>query len=82
MILWKCIFTGLLAVLIAAIVLPMSVCVHLSWASPPGEFSIGFDPISAARSPSVWVIAFVVFGLGFYLEYRRLRAPQRSLTRN
>ncbi|MGC9996043.1 MAG: hypothetical protein ABSE79_12025 [Terriglobia bacterium] len=85
MILLKCILAGLLALLIAAIVLPMSVCVYLTWTVHPGhnEAAIGFDPISMARSsPSVWIIAVTIFGLGFYLQYRRLKARQRSPARS
>ena len=85
MIMGKCILSGLLALLIAAIVLPMSVCAYLTWTAHPGknEAAIGFDPISMVRSsPSVWVIAVLIFGLGFYLQYRRLRARQRSSVQN
>ena len=84
MILRKCILAGLLALLIAAIVLPMGVCVYLNWTSHLGENeAIGIDPISMVRhSTSVWIIAVLVFSLGFYLEYRRLKASQRSSARN
>ncbi len=85
MILLKCILAGLLALLTAAIVLPMSVCVYLTWTVHPGhnEAVIGFDPISMARSsPSVWIIAVMIFGLGFYLQFQRLKARQRSPARS
>jgi len=85
MVLGKCILSGLLTLLIAAIVLPMSVCVYLTWTVHPGknEAAIGFDPISMVRhSPSVWVIAVLIFGLGFYLQYRRLKARPRSSVQN
>jgi uncharacterized BrkB/YihY/UPF0761 family membrane protein len=83
MIIGKCILSGLLALLIAAIVLPMSVCAYLTWTVHPAQNeAIGFDPINAARSPTVWIIAVLVFGLGFYLQYRRLKARQRSPTQN
>lgn len=85
MILLKSMFAGLLALFVAAIVLPMSVCVYITWTVHPrhNEASIGFDPISMARSsPSVWIIAVLVFGLGFYLQYRRLKARQRSPARS
>jgi len=69
MILRKCTLAGLLALLIAAIVLPMGVCVYFSWALHPGgnEF-IGFNLTAATRSPSVWIIAVLAFSLGFDLE--------------
>ena len=84
MIFLKSIFAGLLAVLIAAIVLPVSVCVYLTWTAHPGNNeAIGFDPISMVRSsPYLWIIPVLVFGLGFYLEYTRLKARQRSSARN
>jgi hypothetical protein len=75
----------MLALLIAAIVLPMSVCVYLTWTVHPGRngAAIGFDPVSMMRhSPSVWIIAVLVFGLGFYMQYRRLKAQQRSSAGN
>ncbi len=85
MFLLKSVFAGLLALFIAAIVLPMTVCVYLTWTVHPAhnEVAIGFDPISLVRSfPSVWIIAVMIFGLGFYLQYRRLKARQRSPARS
>ena len=82
MTLMKSLFAGLLAVLIAAIVLPMVIPMvaglYLSSRLPPnksGEVTVGFDPVAAAKSPVSWIIAAVVFSLGFYWEYRRLKAP-------
>jgi hypothetical protein len=81
----KCILAGLLALLITAIVLPMSVCVYFTWTIHPDKneaATFGFDPVAAARSPTVWIIAVLVFGFGFYLQYRRLKARQRSPARS
>jgi hypothetical protein len=83
MILLKSIFAGLLALLIAEIVLPVVIPIviglYLSWRLPPEkagrEVAVGFDPVAAARSPVSWIMATIVFGLGFYWEYRRLKAP-------
>jgi hypothetical protein len=78
MILLKSIFAGLLAVFIAAIVLPMGIAGYLTWRLPPDkpgkEVAVGFDPVAAARSRVSWIVAAIVFGLGFYWEYRRLKA--------
>jgi hypothetical protein len=77
MILRKSILAGLLSVLIAAIVLPMVVCCYLTWRLPPdrtGEVAIGFDPVAAAKSPLSWIKVVVVFTIGFYLQYRRLKS--------
>jgi hypothetical protein len=80
MILLKSILAGLLAVLIAAIVLPMVipmvVGLYLSSGLPPdksGEVTVGFDPVTAARSPVTWIVGAIVFSLGFCWEYRRLK---------
>jgi Kef-type K+ transport system membrane component KefB len=78
MILLKSILAGLLAVIVAAIVLPVGVCYYLTWRlqrdKPGQEIAIGFDPVTAARSPVSWIIAAIVFSLGFYWECRRLKA--------
>ena len=76
MIFLKSIFAGLLAVVIAAMVLPMIVCVYLTSRLPRDqETAVGFDLVAAARLPVTWIIVAIVFALGFYWEYRRLKAP-------
>ena len=78
MILLKSILAGLIAVIVAAIVLPVGVAYYLTWRiqrdKPGPEIAIGFDPVSAASSPVSWIITAIVFSLGFYWEYRRLKA--------
>jgi hypothetical protein len=78
MVLLKSTLAGLLAVIVAAIVLPVGVCYYLTWRlqrdKPGQEITIGFDPVNAARSRVGWIIAALVFSLGFYWEYRRLKA--------
>ena len=74
----KSILAGLIAVIVAAIVLPVGIGYYLTWRfqrEKPGQaISIGFDPVAAARFPSLWIVAAIVFSLGFYWEYRRLKA--------
>jgi hypothetical protein len=78
MILLKSILAGWISVIVAAIVLPVCIGNYLIWTLPrdkPGQaITIGFDPVAAARSPVSWIIAALVFTLGFYWEYRRLKA--------
>jgi len=78
MILLKSILAGLIAVIVAAIILPVGIGYYLTWKlqrDKPGQaVTVGFDPVSAAKSPVVWLIAVVVFSLGFYWKYRRLKA--------
>jgi hypothetical protein len=78
MILLKSIFAGLIGVLIAAIVLPIVIVIYFAWRFPPhkpGEAAVGFDLVSVARWPVTWIVAAIIFSLGFYWEYRRLKAP-------
>jgi len=78
MLLLKSILAGLIAVIVAAIVLPAGIAYYLMWTTHPDkpgqEIAVGFDPVYAARSPVSWIIAALVFALGFYWEYRRLKA--------
>ena len=83
MIILKCIFAGLITLLTAAIVLSISVGAYLTRRAHLGKNeAIGFDLTFAARSPSVWIIAIMIFGLGFYLQYQRLKTRQYSAARN
>ena len=78
MILLISICAGLLAVVIAAIVIPIAIVIYFAWRFPPaqpGEAAIGFDLSFVARWPVTWIIAAIIFILGFYWEYRRLQGP-------
>ncbi len=37
-----------------------------------GGASVGFDPISFAKRPIVWIVATLIFAIGFFWEYKRL----------
>ena len=74
----KCTLAGLLAVLAAAILLVIVVVVGISIASRSLQSSqsgsIGWDPISLAR-PFTWlVVVLVIFLIGFFWEFYRVRS--------
>ena len=67
---------GLLFVILAAILFPVGVCVILLPRAEKGE-TIGFDPVSIAKSyPPIWAIAGLLFALGFFWEFRRMKSRQ------
>jgi hypothetical protein len=61
----KSIFAGLAAVIVTSIIL-------LIWVSATREGQFGIDVISLIKSPIAWIYVFVLFGLGFGWELRRL----------
>lgn len=65
----KSIFAGLAAVIITSIVLVIILAI---WLSATTREQVGIDVISVARAPVVWIYFFVLFGLGFGWELRRL----------
>jgi uncharacterized BrkB/YihY/UPF0761 family membrane protein len=77
----KCTVTGLFAVFITAIVVPMGVCTYLatqvekSAASRGG--AIGFDPIGILGLPRVYAILGLALAAGFLWEYRWLKRHPR-----
>ncbi len=76
MILVKSFLVGLVAVILAAILSLVSLVVRISlFASPKRGTAVGIDPVSIVRSqPWTWVLGLAAFCLGFYWEYRRVRA--------
>lgn len=71
----KCVIAGIVALVIAAVVLPvMAILLYTLIVRPPaGTAVIGFDPVSIAKSsPTVWLIALIVFAAGLYWEFHRL----------
>jgi hypothetical protein len=74
MIYLKCIIVGIAALVIAAMLFPVvGILLYTLIARPPADVAIGFDPVSAVKSPTVWLIALIVFAVGFYWELHRLR---------
>ena len=71
----KSALAGLLALLIAAALLPMIgmlVLMIYAWIHwPPEGYAIGWDPISLIKPP-LFLAALVIFALGFFWELRRL----------
>jgi hypothetical protein len=70
----KCVIAGIAALVIASVVLPvMGILLLTLIVRPPTGTQIGFDPVSIAKSsPTVWLIALIVFASGFYWEFHRL----------
>jgi hypothetical protein len=70
----KCVIAGIAALVIAAVVLPvMGILLFSLIVRPPAGEAIAFDVVSIAKSsPTVWLIALIVFAAGFYWEFRRL----------
>jgi hypothetical protein len=69
----KCVFAGLLFVAVAAILVPLGlmVCIAIFAHVPRGQ-SIGIDFGSLAKSHWLWILAALLFALGYALEARRI----------
>jgi uncharacterized BrkB/YihY/UPF0761 family membrane protein len=79
MIYLKSILAGLLALVVVPLCLLLTVVVGLViyalvHPTPPGEGSVGWDPISlwVHMNPMRWSIPLLLFFIGFIWEYRRL----------
>jgi hypothetical protein len=72
----KSILVGLLAVVVAAILIVIVGVVYLSIASRPSETGVvGWDPVSLAK-PLTWIgVVLGIFLIGFFWEF--LRASSR-----
>lgn len=71
----KSAFAGVLALVIVFIVLPiLGLIVYAFTHTQPEGGSIGWDPISMVKQSPLLTgaIAVVVFGAGFFWEFRRL----------
>jgi len=74
-ILVKSILAGLLSLVLIAILLLVVLIVRLP--KPEAGTQIGIDPVSIFKSSPLYGIAvIIVFALGFYWEYRRLRSRE------
>jgi hypothetical protein len=72
----KCTLVGLLAVLVAAILLVIVVVVvSISITSRSSQTgTVGWDPISIARPLKWLVVALGIFLIGFFWEFHRVRS--------
>ena len=80
MVLLKSILAGLVFLVGAAILLLLGTIVYFTavLAPEPGT-TVAFDPVSIAKSsPLIWMLAVLVFLLGFSWEYRRVKARQAA----
>ena len=76
MIILKCILAGLSFLVAFVFLAPVAVAVifALFVRREPGT-TIGFDPVSIMRSfPVLWLVPILVFLLGSFWEYRRIRS--------
>jgi hypothetical protein len=73
MIFVKSVLAGLLSVVSVAILYFVVLIVRAG--KPKAGTSIGIDPVSMFKSsPRFGITAMIVFALGFYWEYRRVRS--------
>jgi len=73
-ILAKSILAGLLSLVLVVILVVVVLVVRLAKPGPGTEIAI--DPVSIFNSPLFGITAIIVFALGFYWEYRRLRSRE------
>jgi uncharacterized BrkB/YihY/UPF0761 family membrane protein len=70
----KSLLVGLVAALMAAILLLLGGMAAVAVIPHPEGTAIAIDPIAVAKSsPALWVLAIVVFALGFLWDYRRAK---------
>ena len=70
MIYFKSIFVGIGAVVMCTILSFALFSIALNWDAPPGSV-VGIDPTGIARNWRYQLLALLIFGTGFYWEYRR-----------
>ena len=69
--------TGLAAVLVATVVLPvLGLFGYTLFVKQEEGVAVGFDPIAAAKFPIVWLIAAMIFTAAFYWQFRRATRPR------
>ena len=80
MVFLKSILAGLFFLVGAAILLLLGTIVFFMTVFAPEEgTTVAFDPVSMAKSsPLIWMLAVLVFLLGFSWEYRRVKARQAA----
>jgi hypothetical protein len=71
----KSTLVGLLALFLAAILYLVVLVMGLPKSEPGTQ--VGFDPVSMFKSsPLFGITATIIFALGFYWEYRRVRSRE------
>jgi len=76
MILVKSLLVGLVAAVMAAILLLLGGMAAVAIIPHPEGTTIAFDPPSVVRSSrALWAFAIVTFALAFVWEYRRKKPP-------
>jgi len=72
---FKSIFPGLVATILAMFLAVDAMAAWLAFISTPNsaEFVfVGWDPMSVARRPTVWLLLLGAFMIGFWWQRRRL----------
>jgi hypothetical protein len=74
MIFLKCTLAGLLFLVGSAILLFVgAIALFAIFVARDKEVTVGFDPVSIVKSsPMLWVLAILLFVLGFAWEHRRV----------
>ena len=65
----KCTIAGVLALVLSAFV---TVVLLFFVYKPFGTRAVAFDFSSLLRWPLLWILMLLIFGAGFYWEFRRL----------
>jgi FtsH-binding integral membrane protein len=74
MVLLRSLLVGLVAALMAAILLLLGAMAAVAVIPHPEETTLTIEPVAVAKSsPALWVLAIVVFVLGFLWDYRRTK---------
>ena len=66
MIYLKSVVVGLLVVFLGAVVVAATILIRI-WTAHSGVFTMALN----LRSPFLWGVLLLIFGAGFYWEYRR-----------
>jgi len=69
----KSVFAGMAAVVISVVLFPLVGIPAYKLIVRPGAEVVGWDPVAAAKSPTVWLAVLIIFAGGFTWEFRRLR---------
>ncbi len=69
----KSVLAGIAAVVIAMALSPFVAMLYIYLAyKPTGDEQLGWDPVSFAKTPAVWLIIALIFAAGFFWEFRQM----------
>lgn len=64
----RCILAGVVSLIVGGVLLIVCLAVALNLRSGGGNSTISVDVTAWARSPYAWMVALLLFGLGFWVE--------------